>query len=354
MKTLKTLIIILVIAAAFIAVKLIFFPAQQAGGAPGGKGKGPQPATPVTVYIAQPQRLDNRIFVSGTVLPNEEVLLVPETSGKITGIYFKEGSRVSKGQLLVKINDAELQAQLRKLQVQEKLLDTQLERLQKLLDLKGISQEEYETLLTDVNAIKADIDLINAQLEKTRITAPFSGEIGLKSVSDGSYISPTTQIAILQQSDPVKIDFYIPEKYSALVSKGDTFSFSLENATGKYMASVIAIEPDIDQNTRTLHVRATSPNKKGEIRTGSYARVNFTLDRNESAILIPTESVIPVLKGKKVFVVRNGKAEEVMVETGLRSDKQIEIISGLQQGDTVVTTGSMQIKAGAPVKIVKR
>lgn len=354
MKTARNILIIFVIIAALIVAKFIFFPGEdpQQGKDKKGGGKGKGGATAVDVHVVKPQPLDNRIFISGTVMANEEVRLVPETAGKVTGIYFKEGSKISKGQLLVTLNDAELKAQLKKMEVQEKLLVAQEQRLAKLAEIKGISQEEYETTLTQLNAIKADMEITRAQMAKMQIHAPFSGQIGIKNISEGSYVSPTTFIAILEQSDPVKVDFYVPEKYAHLVKTGDTMSFSMEGRTEKTLAKVSAIDPMIDQATRTLRVRATAPNKNNTIIPGAFARINFLLDHNEEALLVPTESVIPVLKGKKVFVVKNGKAEEVMVETGLRSDRSIQIISGLQAGDTVITKGIMAIKAGAPVKIL--
>lgn len=354
MKTIKTLIIIFIVIGILITIKFIFFPTPAAtqGGPGGGKGKGGGGPVPVDVYITQPTSVDNRLFVSGTIRANEEVKLVTEAAGKVTGIYFKEGGQVSKGQLLVKLNDADLRAQYKKLEVQEKLLASQEQRLAKLLEAKGISQEEYENTLSQLNAIRADMEVNKALLDKTTIRAPFSGRIGIKNISEGSYVSPSTVIAMLEQSDPVKIDFYVPEKYASLVQLGDTFSFSLEGQTEKHISKVSAIEPSIDATTRTLLVRATTPNKKQELLPGAFARVNFLLDHEENAIMIPTEALIPVLTGKKVFVVRKGKAQEVMVTIGVRTESSIQITSGLQAGDTLITRGIMQVKNGSDVKIL--
>ncbi|HLP10492.1 MAG TPA: efflux RND transporter periplasmic adaptor subunit [Flavobacteriales bacterium] len=348
MKTFKTLFLIAMVITLLWLLKYLFFPAPVPVDVKGGKGKGPGV---VEIYVAEPRLLDNHIFISGTVMANEEVNLSPEVQGKVLGIYFKEGTTVKKGQLLVKLNDAGLRAELKKLQAQEKLLAAQEQRMVKLLEVKGISQEEYETISTQLTAVRADIEINRTRVDETELRAPFDGKIGIKNISEGSFINTTTIIALLQQSNPVKIDFYIPEKYAGLVQKGDTFGFTVEANQKRFVATVAAIDPAIDAATRTLRIRATAPNANGELIPGAFARINFLLEHTEATILVPTEAIIPVQKGKKVFVVRNGKAEEIMVETGLRTDTHVQVITGLQKGDSVVTRGIMQLKPGAPVKV---
>lgn len=355
MKTARNIIIIAVIVGGLILVKFLFFPAADTnakGGAGGSKGKGGP--VPVEIYVVKPLPLDNRLFISGTVRANEEVKLVTETAGKVTGIHFKEGGQVNKGQLLVSLNDAELRAQYKKQEIQEKLLVSQEQRLQKLLDIKGVSQEEYENTLSQLNSVRADMEVTKAQIAKSSVYAPFSGKIGIKNISVGSYVSPSTVIALLEQWDPAKIDFSIPEKYASLVSVGDTFSFTVEGNNRRYISKVSAINPTLDQNTRTLLVRAVTSNKDHSLIPGSFARLNFLLDHNENALMVPTEAVTPVEAGKKLYVVRNGKAEEVMVTTGVRTEKSIEITSGIQEGDTVITKGTMQVKKGSDVRITNK
>ncbi len=349
MKNIKTILIVTIVLAALVFIKIKFLTTENApaGGPQSGK---PQTAI-VTAYVARPEKLDNRIFITGTVLANEEVVLVAETPGKITSINFSEGSRVSKGDLLVKINDAELQAQLKKLKIQELLAAANEDRDSKLLKVNGISQAEYEASLTQLNSLRADIELVQSQISKTVVRAPFDGTVGLKFVSEGSYVGPTTRIVSVFQLDPLKIDFFVPEKYSSLINVNDTLGFTVEGNADHFTASVIAIEPKVDVSTRTLQVRAVARNRSGKLFPGSFAQIEFSLNRTEDAVMIPTEALIPILKGQKVFVSRNGKAEEVKVETGFRTDQKIQIIKGIAAGDTIITTGIMQLKAGSQLKI---
>lgn len=358
MKKLRTPLLIVIVIAVLVFIKIKFLTSDNVQG--GMQQQGKQQITIVNVYVVKPQKLDNKIFVTGTVLANEEVLLLPEVPGKIIAINLKEGSKVSKGDLLVKINDADLQAQLKKQQLQEKLASDNEAREKKLLDVNGISQMEYDGILTQLNSVKADIQLTQAQISKTEIHAPFDGTIGLKYVSEGSYVSaasassPAAKIATLQQIDPVKIDFSVPEKYSSVVHKGDSIYFSVQGLDEKFKGELYAIEPKIDLNTRTVQLRAICRNKEGKIFPGSFAKIELILKESPNSILIPTEALIPELKGQKVFLCKNGKAQSQKVETGIRTDTQIQITSGLQAGDTVITTGIMQLKQDATVKITER
>jgi membrane fusion protein (multidrug efflux system) len=353
MKNFKTIIIIVLIIAALVIIKIMFLGnkegGKQAGSAPGSK---PAP-TAVTVFVTSQETLDNKVFASGTILANEEVALMPEVSGKIVQLNINEGAKVNKGDLLVKINDADLQAQIKKLQIQIKLAEEREGRQKQLLGISGISQEEYDISLNQLNSIKADVELVKAQIAKTEIRAPFNGIIGLKSISEGSNVSPGTRIASIQQVDPVKIDFSIPEQYVGMIKKDNVLQFTLEGINDTFPAKIFAIEPKIDLNTRSVQIRAICSNSKGLIFPGAFAKIDLPLKEIPNAIMIPTEAIVPVLKGKKVFVCKNGKAQAVMVETGIRTDTKIQITKGLQVGDSVVTTGVMQLKPDAPLKIVK-
>jgi membrane fusion protein (multidrug efflux system) len=350
MKLSKPILIVIIITVALLSIKFIFF-SNKSASVPPASAVSKSSAVSVSAIVAKTERLDNTVFASGTVLANEEVELRTEASGKILRINFKEGSHVSKGDLLIKINDYDLQAQLKKLQLQIKLASESEEREKKLLAIGGVSQEEYDIALNQFNSLKADEEYIRSQIAKTEIRAPFSGLIGLKSVSEGSYISPSQSVAWLQQVDPVKIDFSIPEKYSSLIHKGDKITFTASNSNESFTGSVYAVQPRIDVSTRTLQVRALSSNKEGRIVPGSFVKVNLVLNKFNDAIMIPTQAIIPVLKGKTVLVSRNGKAETQKVETGVRTDSTIQIVAGIKAGDTVITSGLMQVRPGMAVKI---
>lgn len=351
MKNIKIILIIVVILAVLVLGKIFFFSPDkpQAGG--GGKPQGKQ-AINVNAYVVKPQSMGNKIFVTGTVLSSEEADIVSEVSGKIVSMNMEEGSVVSKGDLLVKINDAELQAQLKKLRSQESMAKESESRQKKLLDIEGISKQEYESALSALNGLQADIEFTQAQIAKMEIRAPFSGTVGLRSASEGSYLGAGVKIASIQQLDPLKIDFSIPEKYALLVQRGSTVRFSVEGAEGSFDAKVVALEPKIDIATRTVQVRAVFPNKQNKILPGAFARIEITLKETENSLMIPTEALIPVLKGHKVFISKNGTAAEIKVVAGLRTEKEIQVVEGLAVGDTVITSGIMQLKAGAQLKIV--
>ncbi len=345
----KIFLIIVIIISGLAGVKLVFFPspstinnaAQQARGA----------ANLVSVYVIKPQKLENSIYASGTIIANEEVELKPEMAGKIIALPLKEGVAVTKGELLVKINDADLQAQLKKIQSQYELATTQLKRQQELLKINGISQADFDIAQNATNSIKADVDVILAQIAKTEIRAPFNGFVGLKNVSEGSFVTAGLTIATVLELDPVKINFSISERYAHFIQKGIKVIFSIEGIKENTEGEVYAVEPKIDMNTRTIQVRAICPNKKGAIFPGAFAKIQVLLKDNSDAIMIPTESVIPELRGKKVYVVKNGKAQSVMIETGVRTSIAVQVLSGLSIGDTLITSGIMQLKPDALVKI---
>jgi membrane fusion protein, multidrug efflux system len=349
-KTIIIIVVIVVIALLALPKLGIFGDTKDEKGA-GAKGqRGP---VPVSVQVAVPATLEDKMVLGGSLRANEEVDLIAEVAGKITGIYFKEGETVRQGQLLLKINDDELRASLQKLEVSLKLAKDSERRQKVLLDKGGISQQEYEVALTELNSMEEDIKRVQAQIGKTNITAPFAGRIGLRSVSQGSYVSPNTKIASLVSDDPVKLDFSVPEKYASAIVKGQQVKFFVHGVDSPRTATVYAKEPRIDEATRTLQVRAESPNKDGVLMPGSFARVEMGFKPMPGSVTVPSEAIVPVLKGQKVFIVKNGVAQEKMVETGIRNEVSVEITSGISAGDSVVVSGIMQLKQGSQVMIMK-
>lgn len=320
----------------------------QAGQQQNKGGGGP---LPVKGYIVKAERLGNNVITSGTVLANEEVELKSEVSGKIVRIAFKEGSNIRKGDLLVKINDSELQASLASAKYKMQLLQDREARQKQLLNREAISREDYDVSLNELNIAKAEIDLIQAQIEKTEIRAPFSGVIGLKNVSEGSYVTSSTVIASLQSISPVKIDFSVPEKYAGTVKTGDEVRFTIVGNDKEYTGRVYAIEPKIDPVTRTLKIRATHSNSDGKVLPGSFADIQLVLKEIEDAFLVPSQSLIPELKGQKVFLYKNGKAVPQAVTTGIRTDTRVQLLNGISENDTVITSGILQVKPGMPVNV---
>ena len=349
MKKTNRIILVVCIIVGLTLIKITFFSKKKNKG--NQAKKGPAPAIPVTGHIVHPEKLDNKLFTTGTTSANKEVDLIPEVPGKVIEITFKEGTQVTKGQLLVRINDLDLQAQLKKLKLQEKLFTEREGRQQKLLKVSGISQEEYDATTIDLQSIQADMDLLRAQIAKTHIIAPFDGIIGLKNIYEGSYVTSLTRVASIQQIDSIKIDFFIPEKYASLVKKNTKILFTTENSDETFTAIVTAIEPKIDLNTRTLQIRAAMTNKDKKVIPGSLAKIEFLLEQMNNALMIPTEAVIPILKGQKVFISKNGKAQEAIIEIGIRTEKKVQVLKGLQEGDTIIVRGIMQLKPESNLKI---
>ena len=290
------------------------------------------------------------IQITGTIQAEESVDLRAEMSGKITKVLFKEGSTVKQGDVLVKINDEELKAQYNRANARLKLAQEQEYRQKVLLNKEAISQQEYDIVNTELQSMKAEVELLKAQLAKTEIKAPFTGHLGLRMISVGDYISPTSTITKIVKDDQVKITFSIPEKYASHMRPNAEIMFSTDGNAKKYKASVYALEPSIDENTRTLSIRAIAKND-GSLISGSFCKVELEMSEIQNAILVPNESLIPILKGKKVFIAKNGKASEVIVKTGLRTDRFVQITEGLKAGDTLVTSGIMSIKEGSSLKL---
>jgi membrane fusion protein (multidrug efflux system) len=324
----------------------------EGGAAGGGKGaKSGGAALNVDGIVAKTTDFDSNIEVTGTIEANESVTLRSEVAGLVTGIFFKEGSNVSKGATLVKINDRDIQAQLKEALTRQNLSSSNENRAKQLLEKGAISQEEYDTSLAELQTLRSQVQLIRAQLAKTTIIAPFSGKIGLRNISMGEYLTPTTNIANLLSINPVKISFSIPERHVSQLKNNSGISFTIDGSNKTYTGKVFAIEPGINEQTRTLQIKALAPNGSGELLPGSFAKIKLALSTLKDAILIPTEAVIPVLEGKVVYVSRNGKAQQVAVETGTRTAEQILVLSGVKTGDTVLTTGAMALKPDASVKV---
>lgn len=321
--------------------------ATSQGGAPGQKT--PTSSVPVDIFITQINDADQLIYASGTAVPNEEVELRSETSGRIVQLNIQEGGVVQKGQMIAKIKDDDLRAQLKKIQLEQTLANQIEARQKKLLDINAISREEYDLAVNKVNTLKADEELLRVQLDRTTIRAPFTGRIGLKSISVGAYITPTNAIATLVQINPIKIDFSVPEKYLANVRVGQVVQFEVDGLKEGFSAKISAIDPQVDASLRTLRVRAVASNQNNKLLPGMFARIQLAVASNRS-IKIPTDAVVPILDGKQVYIMQNGKATPRPIVTGVRDQKYVEVLSGLEVGDSLIVSAIMSLRPEMPVK----
>lgn len=350
-KTLFTSGIVLIIIFLIALPKLGWFNSKN--NAPIAKVAGGKQKLLVEAMILKESKLDNKLVVTGSVLPNESLELKSEASGKVVSISFQEGKPVTKGSLLLEINNDDLRAQLEKQKHNQKLNQDNEFRQRKLLEKDAISQEEYDNALNRLNTTVADIRILEAQIEKTKIKAPFDGVIGLRYVSLGAYISPATVVATLYNISPAKIEFAIPARYSSQVKEGERIFCRVENNLTIYQGVVYAVEPRIDPETRTLKIRAQADNKGGSLLPGQFVKVELILESLPNALLVPTEAVIPEQGGKKVFIAKAGKAQEVKIETGIRTENSLEVLSGLKAGDTLLVTGILQLRQGIDIEIIK-
>lgn len=314
-------------------------------------GGGAGSAISVEVVVIQPSLLENRISTTGTLLANEEVELRPEISGRVTEVAFNEGSRVTKGSILLKINDSELQAQLKRKESEEKLAASDEKRKKSLYDANAISQEEYDKSLNALRIVQADMEVTKSLIAKTEIRAPFNGVIGLRHVSEGGYVSPSMLAATMQEIDPMKVEFSVPEKYAHQLKDGLEIAVHIGESAEEHRGVVYAVESKIDLSTRSIKARARIPNPEGRLIPGAFARLDITLESIPDAIVIPSGAVIPELNGAKVYVCKDGAARSVPVQTGLRTERSIQIISGLSPNDSLITTGLLQLSEGRKVQV---
>jgi membrane fusion protein (multidrug efflux system) len=290
--------------------------------------------------------------VNGSVISSDFVELRPEINGRVTFLQIPEGKVVTAGTVLVKLNDADLQAQLEKIKVQLELAQTNEQRNKQLLSIKGINQSDYDVSLQQVKSYKADMAYTQSLIDKTVIKAPFSGQLGLRQISLGAFINTATTVVTLQKTDDLKIDFTVPELHKNLVKVGTKVLVeSIGEEASKFEANIVAIEPQIIASSRNLKVRATV---KGKLLPGSFTKIYLSdLDDKASSIMVPSNIIIPDSKSKQIVVVKNGQAKFINVETGYRTQTAVEITKGLQVGDSVVVAGMLFVKDGSKLKIGK-
>lgn len=308
-------------------------------------------AMQVSGIVVKSSVFANNLSLSGSIEANEQVEIRSEVSGIVEGIYFEEGTFVKKGQVLFKVNDIELKAQLQQAITKEGLAGENARRAKLLLEKEAISQEEYDVANADYASNKAQTQLIRAQIAKTAVKAPFSGKIGLRSISPGTYITPNLLVAKLVNISQLKITFSVPEKYATQIKNKTVLNFTVSGSAAKHTAVIYAIEPEVEVTTRTLQIRAITDNKAGKLFPGTFAEVQLPLATISDAILVPSEAIIPIQGGKKVFISEKGKAKEVQINASTRTEDEILVLSGLNIGDTLITSGVMSLKNDIPVKV---
>jgi membrane fusion protein, multidrug efflux system len=324
---------------------------KDAASAPGG-GRASGPLT-VDGFVVEEHSISDRVEVPGSLLPQEETQIKTEVTGRVVRLNINEGGYVKGGTVLVKLFDEDLQAQLRKLQVQLQIATKTEERQRDLLQISGISQQEYDLTSLQVDNLKADIQSVKIAIGKTEILAPYTGKLGLRNISLGAYVSPNEVLTTLRQVDALKLEFSVPEKYAKEIKTGSTISFRVDGGQEDHKGTVIATESGVDPGTRTLRIRARVNEKHPELVPGVFAKVNLQLGKNTKALLVPSQAVIPQARGKQLILLRKDSVQFISVETGLRDSAFVQIMNGVKVGDTIITTGLMAIRPKAKIKIMK-
>lgn len=350
-------ILAVALVAAFLLARHFTASSESAAGSvtpPPARGGGTGAALPVYTHEVRPRTLQERISATGTLTADEAVDLVSELSGKVVTIRFQEGTPVRKGDVLLKIDDTELRAQLLRVQSRVNLARAQSERQKQLGVGVGTTQEAYEIALSETRVLEAEAEVVQTQLAKSEVRAPFDGRIGLRYVSEGAFVTPATRIAALQKVDPIKVEFSIAERHQDRLQNDARVSIAVAGLQEPLAGEIYAREPSIDLETRMLRLRARAPNPEGRALPGGFATVDLPLREIPNAITIPADAVIAGLNQHQVYIVEQGRAQPRTVALGLRLASEVQIVSGLKAGDIVITSGQLQLRPDMPVEPVTR
>lgn len=314
---------------------------------------GPRPPARVDGYIVHTSTLSESIEIPGTIVAGESTQIHPEISGRITSLNVREGAYVGKGSVIAKLYDADLQARRRKLEVQLRQAQQTENRYNQLQKIGGISKQDYDVTALQVSNIRADLSIIQTEIARTVVRAPFSGKLGLKEVSTGAYVTPASVITSIHKTSGLRIDFNVPEKYTGVIRSGQYVNFTVAGSERSYTAAIMATESGIEEATRSLTIRAAVKGDATGLIPGGFAKVRLAFEPNHNALLIPSQAIIPQARGKKVYVYKEGKAVFTEVETGKRDSSNVQITAGLAKGDTVIITGLLGLKPDSKVMIRK-
>ena len=287
---------------------------------------------------------------TGSFIAEDQVEISAEVSGYLESIFFDEGAFKKKGALLAKINDSELQARKKKLHVDLNYASQEITRAEKLLEIQALSAEEGDRLKNVVKVIQAEIEILDAQIAKTSIYAPFSGRIGIKIRSAGTYLSPGLGIAELHRLNPIKLEFFVPEKLAGAVRQGDKIHFIIPSQKDTFEAKIYLISPNLHEENRSLRIRCRLNNSKNLFMPGGYADVFYDIQGDGGSLLIPAEAIIPILNGQKVMIAKNGKVQSQKVEVGMRTPEAVQILGGITEKDTILVTGILSATDGMLVE----
>lgn len=307
---------------------------------------------PVDGNIIKPASLKEELEITGSLMANQQVDIVSELTRKIIRVNVREGAYVQAGQLLFELDNADLSAQLQRLRQQEKLALLNEERMRDLISHEAVVQQDYDQAFTNLKVLQAQIAELQVTISKTRIKAPFAGQIGIVHVYPGAIVSVNTVLANIQDNSVIKLDFLVPEKYAPVIPDGSEQKFTVASDTNQYTAKVVAREAKLDETTRTLLVRAVSKNPGRVLLPGQSARIHLALHSSSNALMVSSQALIPTSQGYNVYVVKNNQVQVAPVEIGQRGPYTVEILKGVNNGDTVITSNLLRLSPGAGVHFV--
>jgi membrane fusion protein (multidrug efflux system) len=326
-------------------------PPKPAAGAPAPGG--PKPGLPVKAEPVKVADVNSDVTAVGTLIAADSVVIRPEIPGRVVGLHFQEGQVVSKGAKLVTLDPAEYRAQLAGTSADARTEKQRFERAKELLDKNFISKEALDVAQGNMDRALAKQQQDEVLLGKTTIVAPFSGIVGLRQISPGAYVRAGDDIVRLENVSSVKLDFRVPESYLSKLKPNQEVSIKTDAFPNEdFKGRIFALEPGVDEKTRTVLARALIPNPQNKLRAGMFARVNVLLETRPNSILVPEQAIWP--QGRDAFVYRvvDGKATLTKIELGVRRPGEVEVLKGLSAKDMVVTDGQMKLKDGAPVTVL--
>ncbi|MEQ9639299.1 MAG: efflux RND transporter periplasmic adaptor subunit [Alphaproteobacteria bacterium] len=313
-----------------------------------------RPPTPVEAVPVAVESLLETVHAVGSLLADKSIIVRPEIAGVVIRIGVEDGAAVKQGQLLFTLDDALFNAELQRAEVGLKLAKSNLDRANELLQRRAGTARTRDEALSQLETNQATATVARVRLQKTRITAPFDGTAGIVRIDRGAYVESGTDLVTLDDIDPVKIDLEVPERYLRFLSVGQVVKLEVDALPGQaFEGTLTAISPRVDPLGRSLALRATVPNPDGVLKPGLFARTNIIVERQQSAVLIPEQAIVP--RGDKLFVFKvvDGVAKQTEIRIGLRAYGRAEIVDGLVAGDVVVTAGQLKIREGSPVKVLE-
>ncbi|MFO7615693.1 MAG: efflux RND transporter periplasmic adaptor subunit [Bacteroidales bacterium] len=349
MKRLIVILLAAIVVAALVLLRIyVFAPKTEKPAQPGAVRE-----LPVECYLLRDTVAGYSLETVGTLLAREQVDIVSELQRKVVAIHLSEGDLVRSGQLLFKLDDADIVSRMRRLELDAGLAAANEARELVLLEKGGISQERFDEVATRRQVLQAEIAVLQVDLAKTELRAPFAGRVGLRNISIGAMAVPGQLLATLQEVHRLSLDFSIPEKYAPNIKPGVVVRFRTDYLPEPLTSTVVAVEPGIDLRTRTLTVRAAVDNRDGRLIAGSSAKVEVSLQEEMPSLFVPTSALIPTISGYTVFKAVGGKAVATLVKTGTRTRDQVQILDGLSAGDTIVATNLLRVRNGVPLHIQK-